>query len=713
MHTNEYTLEIGGKIVTALFSDLADQANGSVILKCDGTVVMATACMSRDGKSNPGFFNLTVEYMEKFYATGKILGSQFMRREGRPSDQAILAGRMIDRTMRPLFEHHIKNAVQVIITVIAVGNADPKILGVNAGSLALHVSNIPWAGPIGCVALSRVKGESEVKLNNYVAQNADGVYDFDLVVCGKDNKVTMIEAMAFEFKEEEVGKELDRAIEEITKLQNWQESIRKEIGKEKVAFPKPEASDEVKKLFEETMMPKLRDGLFGKDSKKTIGEVESEWSDLLKEKAIEESQIAPAKDYAENTIDALVHEGALKEGKRVDLREFDQVRGLFAQAGGISPVLHGSGIFYRGETHVMTILTLAGPDSMQMIDGMESEYQKRFTHHYNFPPYSVGETGRIGSTGRREMGHGFLAEKALIPVIPNKEVFPYTIRLVSESVASNGSTSQASICASTIALMDGGVPITRPVAGVSVGLIMDENNESNYKLLTDIQGPEDHFGDMDFKVAGTTEGVTAIQLDIKVGGVPVAVLKDALGKARLGRMTILAAIEKEISSPRSDISANAPKIATIKIAPDKIGMVIGSGGKTVNMIREKSGAEISIEDDGMIYATGKDGAAERAIEMIAGMTREWAVGDEADGEVVKVLEIGAVVKISEFADGLVHVSEMASFRIEKVSDYIKEGMIVPVKVVAVDKAKDRISLSIKARDKDFIKPIPKGDSPKV
>jgi polyribonucleotide nucleotidyltransferase len=350
---------------------------------------------------------------------------------------------------------------------------------------------------------------------------------------------------------------------------------------------------------------------------------------------------------------------------------------------------------------------------MQMIDGMESEYQKRFTHHYNFPPYSVGETGRIGSTGRREMGHGFLAEKALIPVIPNKEVFPYTIRLVSESVASNGSTSQASICASTIALMDGGVPITRPVAGVSVGLIMDENNESNYKLLTDIQGPEDHFGDMDFKVAGTTEGVTAIQLDIKVGGVPVAVLKDALGKARLGRMTILAAIEKEISSPRSDISANAPKIATIKIAPEKIGMVIGSGGKTVNMIREKSGAEISIEDDGMIYATGKDGAAERAIEMIAGMTREWAVGDEADGEVVKVLEIGAVVKISEFADGLVHVSEMASFRIEKVSDYIKEGMIVPVKVVAVDKAKDRISLSIKARDKDFIKPIPKGDSPKV
>ncbi len=713
MHTKEYTLDIGGKIVTALFSDLADQANGSVMLKCDGTVVMATACMSKDGKGNQGYFNLTVEYMEKFYAAGKILGSQFMRREGRPSDQAILAGRMIDRTMRPLFEHHIKNAVQVIITVIAVGKADPKILGVNAGSLALHVSDIPWAGPVGCVSLSRIKDESDIKLNNYVAQNADGVYDFDLVVCGKDNKVTMIEAMAFEFKEDVVGGELDKAVTEITKLQKWQEAIRADIGKEKVAFPKPEASDEVKKLFEETMMPKLSEGLFGKESKKTIHDVESEWGDIVKEKIEDESQIAPALDYAEMVMDDLVHEGALKAVKRVDLRDFDQVRALFAQAGGISPVLHGSGIFYRGETHVLTVLTLAGPDSMQMIDGMESEYQKRFTHHYNFPPYSVGETGRIGSTGRREMGHGFLAEKALLAVIPNKEVFPYTIRLVSESVASNGSTSQASICASTVALMDGGVPITRPVAGVSVGLIMDEKDESNYRLLTDIQGPEDHFGDMDFKVAGTSEGVTAIQLDIKVGGVPVTILKDALEKARLGRLTILEAIMKEIPSSRSDISPNAPKIATIKIPVEKIGMVIGSGGKTVNMIREKTGAEISIEDDGMIYATGKDGSAEKAIEMITGMTREWHIGDEAEGEVVKVLEIGAVVAISPFADGLVHVSEMASFRIEKVSDYIKEGMIVPVRVVAVDKAKDRISLSIKARDKDFIKQIPKPETPKA
>ena len=704
MHTKEYTLEIGGKIVTALFSSLAEQANGSVILKCDGTVVMATACMSKDGKNNPGFFNLTVEYLEKFYASGKILGSQFMRREGRPSDQATLAARMTDRTIRPLFEHHIKNAVQVIITVIAVGGADPKILGVNAASLAIAVSDIPWAGPIGAVAMTRVKGTEEILVNGYAPQTTDGVYDFDLMVCGNNGTINMIEAMTYEASEELVGQKFDEAVTEITKLENWQKSIVAEIGKAKKEFPKMEAPAETKALFAEKIVPTLMTGLFGPQSKDFIHGAEDDWATLVDETYPDDEALRhAAKDYAHEAIDELVHRGALEENKRVDLRAFDEVRPLFAQAGGISPVLHGSGIFYRGETHVLNVLTLAGPDSTQMVDGVESEHERRFMHHYNFPPYSVGETGRVGSTGRREMGHGFLAEKALVPVIPSKDVFPYTIRLVSESVASNGSTSQASICASTIALMDGGVPIKAPVAGVSVGLMMDTTNPKNYKLLTDIQGPEDHFGDMDFKVAGTKDGITAIQLDIKVGGIPADVLKDALQSAKKGRLHILEAILAEIPAPRADISPNAPKIISTKIDPTQIGMVIGSGGKTVNAIREKSGAEITIEDDGTVFATGKNGAAEKAIEMIKGMTREWKMGDEAEGTIIKIIEVGAIVALSEFAEGMVHVSEIAPFRVEKVADVLAVGQVVPVKVLAVDKERGRISLSIKARNADFVK----------
>jgi polyribonucleotide nucleotidyltransferase len=337
---------------------------------------------------------------------------------------------------------------------------------------------------------------------------------------------------------------------------------------------------------------------------------------------------------------------------------------------------------------------------------MEIRGTKRFTHHYNFPAYSVGETGRFGGMNRREMGHGFLAEKALIPVIPPKEKFPYTIRLVSESTASNGSTSQASICGSTLALMDGGVPIKAPVAGIAMGAILEEGSDSNYKILTDIQGPEDHHGDMDFKVAGTREGITAIQLDIKVGGIPVAILKEALVQAHTARNKILDVIQKEIAQPRADISPNAPKILMTTIKQDQIGLVIGSGGKTIKAIKEDTGAEITIEDDGTVYVTGKDGAAEKALSIIQGMTHEWKVGETAEGIVSKILEIGAIVKLSAYADGLVHISEIAPFRINKVTDVLHEGMLVPVKVVNVDRERDRISLSIKEANPGFIKQPP-------
>ena len=711
MHSKEYSVVVGGKTITAVFSDLAEQANGSVILKCEDTVVLATACISRDGKDNRGFFNLTVEYMEKFYAAGLILGGQYNKREGRPSDEAILSARIIDRTIRPLFSQHIKNAVQVIVTVLSVGEADPGILGINAASLALATSDIPWAGPVGAVHVGKGKNPSEeIAVDHYIPNTGESNYELDLTVCGKDNEVVMIEAMAYEYDEARMGSALDVAMPAIAILENWQKDIVKEIGKTKKDMPAPTMPEEVKALFAEKIEPKLG-SIFGEDSKKRFGALEDEWKVATAEAFAEnETAMSMTHDYYEEKIDELVHIKALKDGMRADGRAFDQVRGLYAKAGDFSKVLHGTGIFYRGQTHVLSVLTLGGPEDATAIEGMEIRGTKRFTHHYYFPPYSAGETGRVGGINRREMGHGFLAEKALYPVIPNKMDFPYTIRVVSESMASNGSTSQASICASSIALMDGGVPIKRPVAGIAMGLILNTENKSEYKILTDIQGPEDHYGDMDFKVAGTREGVTAIQLDIKVGGIPVQALKEAMTQAKAARLQILDVIEKEIAAPRADISMNAPKILVIKIRPDQIGGVIGSGGKVINAIREKTGCEITIEDDGTVFITGKNGAAEAGCKIVQEMTHEYKVGEELEGEVVKIIEVGAIVKISSTTDGLVHISELAPWRVNKVTDLVHEGMKVPVKVVAVDAERGRISLSIKAAKPDF---FPKPAAPSV
>jgi polyribonucleotide nucleotidyltransferase len=702
MQNKEYEVEIGGKNITAVFSDLAEQANGSVILKCEGTVVMATAVISKSGASNPGFFNLTVEYLEKFYAAGKILGGQFNKREGRPSDQAILASRMIDRTIRPLFEQHIKNAIQVIVTVIAIGKTDPKVLGINAASLALHTSDIPWNGPVGAVHLS--KTNSDVKINDYIPNQEEAVYSLDLLICGKDKTINMIESMAFEMPEEEMGKYFDLALTEISKWQDFQEKLKKEIGKEKLIFEKKEIPEEMISLFEENIKIKLNDGVFGLESKKITRQAEELWKELINEKYDGDDNNVYrdlANDYFHNYLDNEFHQKALKENKRADGRKMNEIRKLFAKAGGISEMLHGSGIFYRGETHVMSVLTLDGPDSMNSIDGIEASYKKRFMHHYNFPPYSCGETGRLGGINRREMGHGFLAEKALTPIIPAKINFPYTIRLVSESTASNGSTSQASICAATIALMDGGVPIKNPVAGISIGLMLDKENENNYVLLSDIQGPEDHYGDMDFKVAGTEKGITAIQLDVKVNGISTKILKEALVKAKEARIKIIETILNEIPKPRESISPYAPKILTIKIKKDQIGLIIGPGGKNINAIREQTTTDITIEEDGTVFVTGRNGGAEKAIQIIEEMTHEYKVGDVAEGEVVKIMDFGVFVQISHETEGLVHVSEIAPFRVEKISDYLKEGDKVPVKVIKVDE-RGRLNLSIKeVNDKIF------------
>jgi polyribonucleotide nucleotidyltransferase len=419
----------------------------------------------------------------------------------------------------------------------------------------------------------------------------------------------------------------------------------------------------------------------------------------LKEKFPEAESYKTELDYYEEAVNQVIHDQAVDADKRADGRRMDEVRELFAQAGGFSKRLHGSGIFYRGGTHIFTALTLGGPEDMQLIDGMEVETDKRFMHHYNFPPYSVGETGRAGFVNRREVGHGALAEKALEVVLPNKEDFPYTIRLVSEALASNGSTSQASICASTLALMDGGVPIKAPVAGIAMGLMYRDENA--YKVLTDIQGPEDHHGDMDFKAAGTDKGITAIQLDVKVEGVSLKILSEALEQSKKARLQILDVIKEAIAEPRKEISPFAPKIVVTKINPAKIGLVIGGGGKTINEIREKTSTEITIEDDGTVYITGLADGPERAKKIIEDMVFEWPIGSVTNGEVVGIKEFGAFIKLMNGQEGMAHISELADFRVDKVEDYLKVGQIVPVKVVKIENGK--IGLSIKQAEKDFLK----------
>jgi polyribonucleotide nucleotidyltransferase len=702
MQKKEYSVEIGGKTMTAIFSDLAEQAHGSVILKYGETIVLATACMSHDSQAGLGFFNLTVDYVEKFYAAGKILGSRFVRREGKPSEEAILACRVIDRTLRPLFDQSMRHAVQVIVTVLSVDENDPTILAVNAASLALLVSNIPWNGPVGCVRIGKYDDDN-IKINpaQSLRINDETIYKFDLTVCGKNGHINMIEASARQSKEDELEEALKVASAEISKLEDFQNKIAKEIGKEKRVIEKGTINPESVALFKENILPKMADALFAGAGKAKIDELHTAWNAMVKQKYPEREEFSLEDNLFDDTENDILHQKAIEENKRADGRKMDEVRDLYAQAGGLSAQLHGSGIFYRGGTHVLSVLTLGGPEEKNLVDGLQLREEKRFMHHYNFPPYSSGEVGRFGMTNRREIGHGALAEKALAMVLPAVADFPYTMRIVSESMASNGSTSQASICASTLALMDGGVPILAPVAGIAMGL-MHETDEK-YKILTDIQGPEDHHGDMDFKIAGTRDGVTAIQLDVKVEGVPIKILGEAMKQAKTARLTILDSIEKEIPKPRAAISANAPKILIIKINPEKIGMVIGGGGKTIKEIKEKSGAEITIEDDGTVYLTGKDGSAEKAKEIVESMTHEYQVGEVLKGEVVKIADFGAFVALNPFTDGMVHISELAPFRVERVSDIIKEGMIVPVKVINVDRERGKIGLSIKEADKDFFK----------
>ncbi|MEK7612735.1 MAG: polyribonucleotide nucleotidyltransferase [Patescibacteria group bacterium] len=720
MQTKSFSTEIGGKTMTAEFTDLAEQAHGSVLLRYGNTAVLATAVMSMKTRDDIDYFPLTVDYEERYYAAGQILGSRFIKREGRPSEAAILSGRVVDRTIRPLFPQHIRNEVQVIITVLALDQEDPDQVAVNAASLALATSNIPWQGPVAAVriGLSAEKSLSPASGHNGNASESDFSASafiinptyaerekstLDILACGKDSTINMIEVGASEASEEEIAAGFARAVEEHDKILAWQKQIVAQIGKEKRDAGNLEIPAALSALYDNEFKAKINGAVFcGIAGKDAIHALQDEWKARVEAtEELKDINHGFSKRFFEDKVDEEIHRGAVEENKRADGRAFDQIRPLYAKAGGISSILHGSGIFYRGGTHVFTALTLGGPGDSQLVDTMEEQDKKqRFMHHYNFPPYSAGETGRMGGINRRAVGHGALAQKALEAILPPADQFPYTIRLVSECLASNGSTSMGSVCASILALMDGGVPVKAPVAGIAMGL-MTHNGE--HRMLTDIQGPEDEFGGMDFKVAGTRAGVTAIQLDIKLDGIAVPILVEALAGAKKARAQILDVIEKEIAAPRANINPRAPEILTLKVKPDQIGLVIGGGGKTINGIKEMADVDdITIEDDGSVFITGSGGSAQKAKEMIEAIVKEYKAGEIYEGEVTRLMDFGAFVRVGpgKDAEGLVHVSEVAPFRIAKISDAVAVGDKVRVMIKEIDE-KGRINLSIKSVDPEF------------
>ena len=691
MQIKKYSTEIAGRKLEVEFSDLALHASGSVLVRYGKTVIFAAATMSKEARTGIDYFPLSVNYEEKFYAAGQILGSRFMKREGKPSDEAVLTGRLIDRTLRPLFSNKLRNEVQIVIMPLSIdGENDPDVPSIIAASLALATSDIPWAGPVSPLRLGFDGKKVIFNPTNAERENSP----LDLVACAKEGKINMIEAGAKEVAEEDIMSALKEAVPEFEKIEKFQKEIISKEGKEKLEIKLPEEPEKLAEAFNKNIKGRLEDYIYISEKavrNTRLGELKKEWTDWAEENLGEDSLLF-ADDIYEEAINDIVHKNIIEHEKRPDTRKLNELRDIFAKAGVLDRV-HGSGIFYRGETHILSVATLGAPGDVQLIEGMEIQTKKRFMHHYNFPPFSTGETGRMGSPGRREIGHGALAERALEAVIPPKEIFPYTIRLVSEAMSSNGSTSMGSVCASTLALMDAGVPIKEPVAGIAMGLMME--NDKKYKVLTDIQGPEDHHGDMDFKAAGTKNGISAIQMDVKVGGVTLEILSETLRDAKAARIKIMEVMLKEIAKPRAEVSPSAPKIIIMTINPDKIRDVVGPGGKTINKIIDETGAEIDIEQTGEIFITGRNReSAEKAAEAVKNLTHEYAVGEEFTGKVSRIFEFGAMVEMGTKQEGLVHISELAPYRVGKVRDVVNIGDEVPVKIISIDEL-GRVNLSIK------------------
>lgn len=690
-----FEFQLGTRKLEVKIGGLAEQASGCCLIRYGDTSIL---CTSQMGKSNPGmgFFPLTCDYEERFYAAGKILGSRFMRREGRPSTEAVLTSRLIDRAVRPLFPKELTNEVQVIATCLSWdAENDPSTLGLLGASLVLGMSEIPWNGPVAVVRIGHM--ENDFVLNPTYEQREKG--DLDLVLAGIEKNgellINMIESGSCEISEEAFLKAYDFAKPFLKDILEFQKNVLKEIAKPKTVIANQELDHLIVEKIKNYLSSKLEAALYEPDKQKRSFALDVLQEQMLVDLAgdISETNKTQAKNIFEEQIEKSFKENILKKDKRPDGRKLDEVRPITCEID-ILPRTHGSSIFSRGETRILSILTLGSHGDELMMDNMEVSGKKRFLHHYNFPPYSVGEIKRLTGPGRREIGHGMLAEKALLPLIPSSEDFPYTIRLVSEAISSNGSTSMASVCASTLSLMQAGVPIKRPVAGISVGLVMGKSLDE-YKLLTDIQGPEDHYGEMDFKVAGTSNGITAIQMDVKTDGITREIFIEALKKAKEAREYILSKIAETIAAPNKSLSPYAPKVKIIQINPDKIGMVIGTGGKIINEIIDTCEVAIDIDDDGKVFVTGQtEEAMEKAIAWIKEITHEFEIGETFTGKVKRIFNFGAMIEISPKQDGLVHISELAPFRVNGVDDVVKIGDVIPVKIIKIDE-QGRVDLSAK------------------
>ena len=696
--TKNYSLELGNQTLKIEIGKLAGQANGAVTARLGDTVVLATAVMSKNQKVGADYMPLIVDYEEKFYARGKILGSRFIRREGRPSEEAILNARLIDRAIRPLFDQNIRNEIQIVSMVLSVDEKnDPDIVAMIASSLALAISNIPWNGPIAAVRIGRI--DSKWVLNPSFEERMAGIADLVISV-SPDLKINMIEAGGSEIKEEDLIAGFEFAQDTLKDIVELGKKIASDFDTPKapvvLADTDSELEEEVNKFLSQDKA--LEAAIYEKKKTKRLMNLDTLKEELmahivkidLPDGKAGETKVKAAEAVFEKAIDKMVHKNVLEKELRPDGRKLDELRDLSSEISFL-PRTHGSGLFQRGETQVLSALTLGAPSDEQIVEGMIIQTKKHFMHQYNFPPFSVGETGRMGGPGRREIGHGALAEKALEPMIPKKEEFPYAIRVVSEVLSSNGSSSMASTCASTLALMDGGVPIKKPVAGIAMGLISDGKNV--HKILTDIQGPEDHYGDMDFKVAGTRDGVTALQMDVKINGVDTETLEKALMQAKKARLLILDHMAKTIAEPKKELSPLAPRIITIQIHIDKIREVIGPGGKVINDIIAKTGAAIDIEDSGLVFITAEsEKSGLEAKTMIEEIVKEYQVGDIVSGKVTQILDFGAIVEFGK-KDGMIHISELAPYRVNKVTDIVNVGDEVKVRIKRIENGK--ISLSLK------------------